>query len=259
MRVDVAEVAFRLRMHQGVAIDLGRRSLKNLGIVPPREFEQVQRTKHACLERMDRISLVMRRGGRAGEVVDFIDLKIRRQCVDNVVLDARKSRIAQDGIEIVPFAGVEIVQHDNVVSIQQKTLAQMRTQKSCPAGNQGAAPIDVGAPSAVPGLEFQNVDSPTHIPPLRPYALRTLPPGHSVARPRPCGRRKPSASAESPLLMSVDCFLSSLGDAMRLLVAVQHSITPEIAVTRLVPQSPIARPNCISQRVKNIPVEIIVN
>jgi hypothetical protein len=72
---------------------------------------------------MDRICLVMRRGGRAGEIVDFIDLEIRRQRVDNVVLDARKSRIAQEGLEIVSFAGVEIVQRDNLVSIQQKTLA----------------------------------------------------------------------------------------------------------------------------------------
>jgi hypothetical protein len=52
----------------------------------------------------------------------------------------------------------------------------MRTQKSCPAGNQGAAPIGVGAPSAFPGLEFQNIDISTHTLPLRPYALHTLPP-----------------------------------------------------------------------------------
>ncbi|RUW46679.1 MAG: hypothetical protein E5W64_01200 [Mesorhizobium sp.] len=41
--------------------------------------------------------------------------------------------------------------------------------------------------------------------------------------------------------------------------AVQQSMRPEIAITRLVPSSPIARPNCTSQRIENIPVEIPVN
>ncbi|ESZ22808.1 hypothetical protein X734_29335 [Mesorhizobium sp. L2C084A000] len=43
------------------------------------------------------------------------------------MLDAAEARITQKGIEIVSFAGVEIVQRDNVVSVPQKTFAQMRS------------------------------------------------------------------------------------------------------------------------------------
>jgi len=111
---------------------------------------------------MDRVFLVMRRRGWAGEIIDLIELKTQRESIDDVVLDARESRITQKGIEIVSLAGVKIVQRDNVISVPQKTFTQMRSQKSRTSGYQGAASVLVGAPLTAPGLQFQNLDELTH-------------------------------------------------------------------------------------------------
>lgn len=162
MRVDVAEIALGLWVHQRVAIYLRSRGLEYFGIAPAREFQKVQRTEHACLERMDRISLVVPRRGRAGKIVDLVDLKAGRQRIDDVVFDASESGIAQKGVEIVSLAGVEIIQRDDVIPVPQQAFTQMRPQEACAPGNQGATSFLVRLPLTDPGSQLQNLDDLAH-------------------------------------------------------------------------------------------------
>jgi hypothetical protein len=97
---------------------------------------------------------------------------------------------------------------------------------------------------------------------LSSHAPHTLPPGRGKALPGHVLENVANLRVCGIAITDVRYLFSGFAELVLrhdLCVAVQHFLRPEIAITRLVPSSSIARPNCTSQRIENIPVDIIVN
>ena len=78
------------------------------------------------------IVLVMRRRGRAGQIVNLVNLHIQRK--GNVVTHQLEMRIVQQAQDVVLVAGEKVVDAKDVVSGRQQPFAEMRTQKTRSAG-----------------------------------------------------------------------------------------------------------------------------
>ena len=78
----------------------------------------------------------MDRRGRAGEIVDLVDLHIERE--GDVVADQFEVLVVKEMLDIAARAGEEIVDADNVRAVRQQALAEMRTEKAGAAGDQYA-------------------------------------------------------------------------------------------------------------------------
>ena len=91
---------------------------------------------HAGLGGLHRIVLVVDRRGRAGEVVDLVDLDVERE--GDVVAHQLEMRIAQQMRDVVLAAGEEVVDAQHVVAVAQQALAQMRAEEAGAAGHQHA-------------------------------------------------------------------------------------------------------------------------
>lgn len=114
-RIDIAPIAFRLRVDLRVAVDLTGRGLEDLGLDPFGEAEHVDGAVDRGLGGLHRIMLVVNRRGRAGEIIDFIDLDIERK--GDVVADQLKSGIAQEMADIRLGAGEKIVDAQYLMAI----------------------------------------------------------------------------------------------------------------------------------------------
>ena len=88
--VDVAPVAFLLGMDLGVPVDLRGRGQEDPGLDPLGQAEHVDRPHDVGLDGLDGIVLVVDGRGRAGQVVDLVDLDEER--VDDVVADDARNR-----------------------------------------------------------------------------------------------------------------------------------------------------------------------
>ena len=108
------------------------------------------------LGRLHRVVLVVDRRGRAGEVVDLVDLDVERE--GHVVPHQLEMRIAQAGGDIVLAAGEVVVDAQHVVARRQQPLAKMRAEKTGAAGHQN--PLAHVPPSDSP-LEFPHAASDT--------------------------------------------------------------------------------------------------
>src|SRR5450755_1694784 len=72
--------------------------------------------------------------GRAGEIVDLVDLDIERK--GDVVPHQLEAGMPDEMRDVVLVAGEEVVDAENVVAIRQQAFAEMRTQEAGPAGDQ---------------------------------------------------------------------------------------------------------------------------
>ena len=127
-RVDIAPVAFRLRVHRGVTVDLRSGSLEDAGFDPFGQAEAIDRPHDRSLGRLDRIVLVMRRRGRAGQIVNAINLELER--VDDIVTDQFEVRIPQQMFDVLFSSGEKIVEADDIMPLTDETVAQVGSQKS---------------------------------------------------------------------------------------------------------------------------------
>ena len=78
----------------------------------------------------------MDRRGRAGEVVDLVDLD--KQRMGDVVAHRLEMRVGQQVRDVVLAAGEIIVDAEHVVALGEQPLAQMRAEKTGAAGDQNA-------------------------------------------------------------------------------------------------------------------------
>jgi hypothetical protein len=72
---------------------------------------------------LDRIELIMDGGGRTGEVVDLVDLDIKREA-DIVTLDLEMGMGKKMG-NIGPPAGIEIIDTEHFMAAGEESLAEM--------------------------------------------------------------------------------------------------------------------------------------
>jgi hypothetical protein len=123
-------------MHGRVAVDLAGRGLQDLARRPLGEAEHVDRAVHAGLGRLHRVVLVVDRRGRAGEVVDLVDLDVERKVTSwrissNEGWPCRLARLSLG-------AGVEVVDAEHVVALSDKPLAEVAAEETGAAGDEDA-------------------------------------------------------------------------------------------------------------------------
>ncbi len=105
--VDVAPVGLGLRVDRGVAVNLARRGLKNLALHALGQAQHVDRTMHRGLDGLDGVELIVNGRRRAGEVVDLVDLDIKRERY--IVPKDFETRMADQMGDVVFGAGIEVV------------------------------------------------------------------------------------------------------------------------------------------------------
>ena len=98
------------------------------------EAEHVDRSHHARLHGLDRIVLVMNRRGGAGEIVDLIDFEQDR--LDHIMAQQLETAVIEQVRDVLASPGKEVVEADHFVAFAQQSLAQMRADKTCAAGDE---------------------------------------------------------------------------------------------------------------------------
>jgi len=82
---------------------------------------------------LNRVVLIVDRRCRTGQVVDLIDLHIKRE--GNVMAKELKIRIPYQVGDISLGSREEIVDTEDIVSVLEETLAEMGTQEPGPSGH----------------------------------------------------------------------------------------------------------------------------
>ncbi len=96
----------------------------------------MDRTHHRGLDRLDRVVLIVRRRGGAGEVVDLIDLEFER--LGHIVADQFEIGMLEQVGDIAFAAGEKVVEANHLVALAEKPFAKMGAQKARSAGDQDA-------------------------------------------------------------------------------------------------------------------------
>jgi hypothetical protein len=91
---------------------------------------------HAGFGGLHWIALVMDGRGRARQVVNAIDLHVKRK--GNVMALQFEIGMLQQVDDVAPGAGVEIVNTQHIMPLFQQSLTQVRPEESGTAGNQYA-------------------------------------------------------------------------------------------------------------------------
>src|SRR3990170_791240 len=89
---------------------------------------------HRRFRGLNRIELVVHRGGGTSQVIDFIDLDVERK--GNVMPQHLEISVIQGPVYVSPAAGKKIIDTQNLMPAGQKPCAQVRTDESRAAGNQ---------------------------------------------------------------------------------------------------------------------------
>ena len=105
--VHIAPIALDLRMHERIAIHLACGGMKDLRLGLERQVQHVHHAENAGLHRLDRVVLVVDRAGRAGEVVDFVELSPER--LRHIVQHEREPLVVQQLEDVVLSASKEII------------------------------------------------------------------------------------------------------------------------------------------------------
>src|SRR6056297_22610 len=106
--IDVAPVAFGLRVNFWIAVDLTGRSLEDLALEALGQAEHVDCALDRSFRRLNWVVLVMHRRGRAGEIVDLVDLHIEWE--GYVVTHELEAGMIVQMINIALVAGEEVVE-----------------------------------------------------------------------------------------------------------------------------------------------------
>ena len=134
-RVDVAPVVLGLRVHQRVAVDLGRRGQQEAGALGLGEAERVVGAVGADLQRVERQPRVVDRAGRRGHVEDEVD-----RLVDLVVLgDVEHQELevgAADVLDVGQRPGLEVVDADHAIAPLEQVIAKVRAEEARTAGDK---------------------------------------------------------------------------------------------------------------------------
>ena len=136
-RIDVAPVCLGLGMDGRVAVDLAGRGLKDRHTQTFGEAQHVDRAVHAGLGRLDRIVLVMDRGGRAGEVEDRVHFDKQRET--HVMAHEFEPRMLRQVIDIALVPSEQIVDAQNLVPAREQAVNQVRAKEARASGDKNAA------------------------------------------------------------------------------------------------------------------------
>mmetsp|Transcript_53738 Transcript_53738/g.92436 ORF Transcript_53738/g.92436 Transcript_53738/m.92436 type:complete len:322 (-) Transcript_53738:200-1165(-) len=130
--VHVAPVRLGLRVHFGVPVDLRGRGEQDARLDALGEAQHVQGALRRRLDGLDRVVLVVRRGGGAGEVVDLVDLD--EDGVHHVPDNHLKRGVADPVLHVFLAPREHVVQHDDLVALHHEAVHEV-------------GPHEAGAPS----------------------------------------------------------------------------------------------------------------
>mmetsp|Transcript_14859 Transcript_14859/g.34940 ORF Transcript_14859/g.34940 Transcript_14859/m.34940 type:complete len:359 (-) Transcript_14859:274-1350(-) len=127
--VHVTPVGLGLGVDLGVAVDLGGGGEEDAGAHALREPQHVQRPLHAGLDRLHGVVLVVRRRGRAREMVDPVHLHQKRLCdVMDVELEIW---VSEPVLYISPRSSEKVVNHDHFMSLLHKPIDEVGSHEAC--------------------------------------------------------------------------------------------------------------------------------
>ena len=121
-------------MNLRIAVHLGRRCLEDLRAGALRKAQQVDCADHAGLGGLNRIALIVDRRGRAGKVVNFIDLDVQRE--RDVVAHELEPRLPMQVVHVVLGAGEQVVYAQNVMASLDQPVAKMGADEAGAAGDE---------------------------------------------------------------------------------------------------------------------------
>ena len=121
-------------MNVRIAVDLAGRGLKDLGFDALGETQHIDRAMHTGLQSLHWIELVVDRRCRARQIVNLIDLDIERQ--RNITAHNLETPIGQQMFDVLPPAGIKIVDAEHLVAVGKKPFAEMRADKSGTSGDK---------------------------------------------------------------------------------------------------------------------------
>ena len=87
------------------------------------ELEHVHHPEHRTAGGLDRVFLIMDRRGRAGEIVNLVELPPER--LRDVVQHERETLIVEQIVDVLFRAGEEIVERGDLVAVREQTAAEM--------------------------------------------------------------------------------------------------------------------------------------
>lgn len=76
----------------------------------------------------------MRRGGRAGEVVDAVNLSL--EGVNDIVTEELETRVAEEVSDVGFAPGKEVVHAKDIMTFIEKAFAEMGAEETGPAGDE---------------------------------------------------------------------------------------------------------------------------
>src|SRR5262245_55080536 len=125
-----------LRMNVRITVNLRSRGLKNFCFQTLCKAQHIDRAMNAGLGRLHRIPLVMNRRCGTSEVVDFVDLDIKREC--DIVAHQLEKLVIEKMFDIFASAGKKIIDAQNICAFREQPLTKMRAEKTRPTGHQNS-------------------------------------------------------------------------------------------------------------------------
>lgn len=123
-------------MHFGVAINFRGGSQEYSRVEALCEAEHIERALSRCFDRLDRIVLVVRRAGRAGQVVNLVDLKHNR--LDNIGYDEVEIRMPVPASNVLLATSEKIVQHGDLMTHGHELVDKIGADEACATRHQDA-------------------------------------------------------------------------------------------------------------------------
>ncbi len=134
--VDVAAIRFGLRVFFWIAVHFARARLQDPRTAAFSDAEHIDRAKHAGLDRLDRVVLVVPRSGWAGQIINFVDFEVDWQ--RDIVAEQLEIGATEQMGDVGFLTGEEIVQTNDIVSIVDESFAKMRAEKTSAAGDKNS-------------------------------------------------------------------------------------------------------------------------
>lgn len=140
--VHIAPVSLLLGMDFWIAIHLGGGGEEDSGSHSLGESEHVQSSLGVCLDRFDRIVLVMWWGSRASKMIDLIHLK--EDWFHNIVDDQLEVWMALPLLDIHCSPCEHIINDNDTMALHHQAINKMASDKSSPTSDQDAELVTRG-------------------------------------------------------------------------------------------------------------------
>jgi len=134
--IHIPPIGFILKVYRWIPVYFAGGSLKYLGPNPLGQPQHVDGAHDRSFHGLDRIVLVVHRGGRAGEIIDLI--RFDEHGVNQIVSNQLEIRFSDEMSDVLLGAREKIVKAQHVMPFGNQPITQMRAQEAGAAGNQNS-------------------------------------------------------------------------------------------------------------------------